>query len=209
MSARCAAACSGEKQVGDDRVDHRQQPVVDARVAVPRVQQVIDAPVGVEIGEAGELAVGQQPLREVGTHLRGRRVQRRRRIRPAEAPQRRGKRGERLVVQRDGPTAAQSLAHRRDDRLQRIVPIAVPVRHEVRARDDARRDDRERPLDVPPHGGALGAIGSGRVEERHDVVENRGVLAGQQVLRRARTPARRRCRRASRPAGWCVRDRRT
>ena len=86
------------------------------------------------------------------------------------------------MVQRDGPTAAQSLAHRRDDRLQRIVPIAVPVRREVRARDDACRDDRERPLDVPPHGGALSPIGSGGVEERHDIVENRGVLAGEQVL---------------------------
>jgi hypothetical protein len=118
----------GREEIGDDRVHHRQQPVVDTRLAVPRVQLVIDAPVGVEIGEAGELVVSQQPLPEVGTHLPGRRVQRCRRLQPAEAPQRRGKRGERLMVQRDGPTAAQSLAHRRDDRLQGIVPIAVPVR---------------------------------------------------------------------------------
>ena len=104
MSARCVAACSGEKQVVDDRVDHRQQPVVDARVAVARVQQVIDAPVGVEIGEAGELVVSQQPLPKSARTCPAADVQRCRRIRPAEAPQRRGQRGERLVVQRHGPS---------------------------------------------------------------------------------------------------------
>ena len=129
-----------------------------------------------EIGETGKLAVGQQPLREVGTDLRGRHVQRRCRIRPAEAQQRRGKGGERLMVQRDGPGAAQSLAHRRVGWLQRVVPIAVPLRHEVCVRDDARRDGRQRPLGVPPHGGALRVIGSDRVEERHDGVEDRPVV---------------------------------
>ena len=87
------------------------------------------------------------------------------------------------MVQRDGPGAAQSLAHRRVGWLQRVVPIAVPVRHEVCVRDDARRDDRQRPLGVRPHGGALRVIGSDRVEERHDGVEDRPVVGGQEVLR--------------------------
>ena len=102
------------------------------------------------------------------------------------------------MVQRDGPRAAQPLAHRRVDRLQRIVPVAVPVGRELRARDDARRDDRERPLDVLPHGRALGlivAVRHGRTARPRRGSRRRRRRAGTGP---ARAPARRRCRRASR-----------
>ena len=50
-------------------------------LAIARVQQVIDAAVGVEVREAGEHAVGDQQALEVVADLRGGRLERAARVR--------------------------------------------------------------------------------------------------------------------------------
>ncbi len=43
--ATCARRLLGRQQIGDDRVDHRQQAVADAGLAIARMEQVVDAAV--------------------------------------------------------------------------------------------------------------------------------------------------------------------
>jgi hypothetical protein len=56
----------GRQHVVDDRVDHRQLAVADARRAIVRMEPVLDTAVLVEVREAGEHAVRHQPAAELG-----------------------------------------------------------------------------------------------------------------------------------------------
>ena len=97
--------------------------------------------------------------------------------------QRLRQRRDRLVVQRDGPRAAQLVGERRIGRLQRVVPVTVAVGRQARTRDHAPLDQRERALDVRQHAGVLRLRVALGMEVRQLLVEQRGIVAGQQVLR--------------------------
>ena len=171
------------EQLGQDRVDHRQQPVVDPGAVIARVQQPFDAAIGTEVAESGEHAVGDQEALELVANLRGDRLERRRALAATDAAQRGGERAQRLDLERHRPGAAQPLAHGGIRRLERVVPVAVPVGREPRARDHARVDHAERALDVLPDRCVLGARVALRVEERHRRVEDRRIVGREQVLR--------------------------
>ena len=97
--------------------------------------------------------------------------------------QRLRQRRDRLVVQRDGPRTAQLVGERRVCRLQRVVPVTVAVGRQARTRNHAPLDQRERALDVRQHAGVLRLRVALGMEVRQLLVEQRGIAAGQQVLR--------------------------
>ena len=157
---RAARACSRREQVREDRVDHRQQAVATPRLAVARVQPVLDAPSSRKCARPATTPSATS-RRWKSSRIRASAASSSRRA--AARPQRRSAAAsvrERLVVERDRPRAAQSLAQRGVGRLQRIVPVAVAVGGEARARDHAPLDQRERALDVREHGRALGVCAS-------------------------------------------------
>ena len=129
--------------------------------------------------------------------------------RAADVAQRCAERRERLVMQRHGPGAAQPLAQRRVRRLERVVPVAVAVGREARARDHAPLDQRAARARRAPARCVLRRSRrprSGRTAAPASRSAHRRTRAG---TARARAAARTRCRRANRPGGCRARVRRT
>ena len=73
--------------------------------------EVLDASVVAEVREPGERPVGQEEPAEVVAHPGGAREERVDPLAPSETAERFRERGQRLVVQRDRPRAAQLLGH--------------------------------------------------------------------------------------------------
>ena len=171
------------EEIREDRVDHREQAVADARLAVARVQQVTDAPVLAEVREPGDDAVRDEQALEVLADAGELRLQLAGRAAAAGAPQRRRQRRQRLMMERDRPGAAEALGEGGVDGLERVVPVAVAVGGEAGARDHAPRDHAERALHVREQRRPLRARVALRAEEVHSLVEDSRVVRGEQILR--------------------------
>ena len=86
-------------------------------------------------------------------------------------------------MERDRPGAAQALGERGVRGLERVVPVAMAVGREPRARNHAPRDQPERALDVAENRRALRARVALGMEERRGLVEQARIAGGEQVLR--------------------------
>ena len=193
-------------------MDHRQQPVVDAGARVARVQQSLDAAVGAEVARsrrARRRAMSRR-WKSSRTCVRGR-VERRRERAAADAAQR----GARACAASGTCSVTVHALHRRSriggiHRLERVVPVAVAVGRELRARDHARARSRASARSTCCQIVACSACASPSAwKNGTDSSRIAASSRREQVLGEREHAARTRCRRASRPAGCCARARRT
>ena len=150
-----ARASSGVEQIVGDRVDHRQQAVASVRSGRPAGGSAARhrPSLGSKQPVAHQHPVDQQQPAQVRDPA-GRRCAR------ARSPERPGRPrclrelgaqgAEGVGLQHDGPGRAEPRGQLRVGRLQRVVPVAVPVRGQRVPRSVWRRCSRA-PLDVVGH----------------------------------------------------------
>ena len=159
------------KHVIDDGMDHGQKTVGEPGFAVTRVQQIVDGAITLEIGVAGKHTVDQQVAPEIGEHLLGKALENPGWFNLADTAQGLSQRGQHLIMQGDGPGAAQAFTQRRVGRLQRVVPIAMSVGRETGIGYHPPVNQFQRPLDMPPKTDDLG-LGWVGMKERNGFLQD-------------------------------------
>src|SRR5271165_1543738 len=132
-----------------DRLRHGDQRVGKARSMVARMkQQLRRAASGRKHAVAGDHAEENKEAIKVLVHRRGEQVVLISRLRAPDDPQDRGVATKLLSEKRYGPAARHPVAQGRIDRLERVVPVPVPVAQQMRAGDQALAHGRDQFVDV-------------------------------------------------------------
>ena len=148
-NAKVVACLLRREQSGDDAACHRQQRVAETGAGVAGMdQQLGPLTAGLEQGIARHGIVADQKAIEIPAHLGGDMGQRSRFVGFFHTTQDLGVATDLLEQQRHRPAAHHPVAHARVDRLQRVVPVALPVADEMGAGDEALDHRRQQPLDV-------------------------------------------------------------
>ena len=171
------------QQPGDDRPGHRDQAIGDARTRVVGMDHRLRPLVG-ERNISGKHVVEDEVFRERPADGGGlARALVREGLAAILASQQFAQAPRGLVQQRDRPSGGHLLLHRGLRRLQRVVPIALPVRKQFGAGHPVGADVRQDGQQMVAYGMRLGGVVAVRfIPVRRRVAENRRVAGGLQIF---------------------------
>ncbi len=171
------------QHVVDHRMNHRKQAIAETGFMIQRVQQISHGLGILEIDVARDHPIDQKVLSKISQNLFGFNFQKTGQHGLPNATERGGEADQDLVVQGHGPRTAQMVAESRIRRLQRIIPIPVPIGLKTGSRNQSLTNQTQGTNQMVVNRQRL-LLRLVRGKERHALLEERLIARGLKILRR-------------------------